>query len=105
MADTHAHTSLDKSSHETAKYLSSHLRNEATAAGWPDHIVSGMKVHYHEGEFKIAANKKHTKEINDLEYGTQDSRPTAAMRRFSNDTSEAEEFLVGRMLKHMGGEL
>jgi len=98
MADTHAHTSLDKSSHETAKYLSSHLRNEATAAGWPDHIVSGMKVHYHEGEFKIAANKKHTKEINDLEYGTQDSRPT-------NDTSEAEEFLVGRMLKHMGGEL
>ena len=105
MADTHAHTALDKSIHETARYLSSHLRNEASASGWPDHIVGRMKVHYHDGEFKIAAHPRHTKQINDLEYGTPDTRPTAAMRRFANNLSEAEEFLVGRMTHHMGGDL
>ena len=105
MADTHAHTALNKSAHETARYMSTHLQNEARAAGWPDHIVKGMKVQHHDGEFKISANSKHSKEIKNLEYGTPDSRPTAAMRRFSNNTAEAEEFFVGRMLDNLGGQL
>lgn len=105
MADTHAHTALNKSAHETARYMSTHLQNEARAAGWPDHVVKGMRVRHHDGEFKISANPKHSKEIHDLEYGTTDSRPTAAMRRFSNNTAEAEEFFVGRMLDNLGGQL
>jgi hypothetical protein len=105
MADTHAHTALNKSAQETARYMSTHLQNEARAAGWPDHIVNGMKVQHHDGEFKISANSKHSKEIKNLEYGTPDSRPTAAMRRFSNNTAEAEEFFVGRMLDNLGGQL
>lgn len=105
MTNTHAHTALEKSSHETARMLSHQFRNEARASGWPEHIVSRMRVHYHEGEFKISGHKSHTKDIHDLEYGTTSQRPTAAMRRFANRLSEGEEFLAGRMLHHMGGDL
>lgn len=105
MADTHAHTALEKSSYETAHMLSRQLRHETRASGWPEHIVNRMKVHYHDGEFKIAAHPKHTSHINDLEYGTPSTRPTAAMRRFSNRLQEGESFLVGRMMMHLGGDL
>ena len=105
MANTHAHTALEKSSHETARVLTHHLRNEAAASGWPEHIINHMHVRYHDDEFKISAHKNHTKDVHDLEYGTPDSRPTAAMRRFANRLSEGEEFFVGRMMQHMGGDL
>jgi hypothetical protein len=38
----------------------------------------------------------------DLEYGTPNTQPTAAVRRFKNRQDEAEHFFVGRLEKHFG---
>jgi hypothetical protein len=38
----------------------------------------------------------------DLEYGTPDTQPTAAIRRFKNRQQESEHFFVNRLEQHFG---
>ena len=90
---------LHKASNETSHYLTAHLRAETHASGWPTKITRGMRVVHDNGTFGIHHADSHKDQVHDLEYGTPDDRPTAAMRRFSNRTKEAEKFLVNRLMK------
>lgn len=98
------HHILNQASHDTTRLLSAHLRSQARASGWPEHIVRHMRVSY-AGDFKIGAHPEHMKEIENLEYGTPSTQPTAALRRFGNRTQEAEKFLMGRIAQQLGGKL
>lgn len=98
----HVKSSLHKASLDTTKILSAHLRSEARASGWPDHIVRSLHVAHQDGEFSVHGHPDHRKETMDLEYGTPGTQPTAAIRRFSNRTREAEKFLMGRTMAHLG---
>ena len=82
--------------------MTSHLRSEAHASGWPKHIVNNMHVSYGKEGFQANVHESHEAEAKNLEYGTPSSQPTAAVRRFSNRTQEAETFLVGRLSKMIG---
>jgi len=86
--------------------MSAQLRAEARASGWPHNIVRGLHVRYSPtGGFTTHVHPAHFDEAQDLEFGTPGTRPTYAIRRFSNRMSEAEEFLTGRLLAHLGGGL
>ena len=93
---------LHHASNETAHYMTAHLRSEAHASGWPSHIIRNMHVSHEAGSFDVHVHDDHKNHAHELEYGTPDSRPTAAVRRFSNRTTEAEKFLVGRMSQMLG---
>lgn len=97
-----AKESLHKASVETTRFMSAHLRSEARASGWPDHVVRGMHVTYDDGNFAVHSHPDHKAEILNLEYGTPDTQPTAAIRRYANRTAEAQKFLLGRAAKHLG---
>ena len=94
-------TSLHKSSVETTRMMSAHLRAETRASGWPEHIVRGMHVSYSDGAFSVHSHPDHRDEILNLEYGTPNTQPTAAIRRYENRTAEAERFLLGRTMHHL----
>jgi len=94
-------TSLNKSSLETTRMMSAHLRAETRASGWPEHIVRGMHVSYDDGAFSVRSHPDHRAEVLNLEYGTPGTQPTAAIRRYSNRTAEAEKFLLGRTAQHL----
>ena len=96
------HSALNKASHETAGFMSSHLRNEAHASGWPTEVVRGMRVKYGKEGFENHVHDSHHALAQDLEYGVPGTSPTAAIRRSSNHTEEAEAFLHGRLAHHLG---
>ena len=96
------HSALHKSSVETSRFLSAHLRNEARASNWPEQIVSHMGVSYSKNGFSAHVHDAHYDDAMRLEYGTPSQQPTAAIRRFANRTQGAEEFLTKRLHKHVG---
>jgi len=95
-------SAVHKSSHEAAQVMSSQLRSEARASGWPEHVVRNMHVKYDSGKFTSHVHEAHAAEAGDLEYGTPNQRPTAAIRRASNRTQESEKFLIGRLAQRVG---
>lgn len=96
-------SSLNKASVETARFMSAHLRAEARACGWPEHIVSSLHVAHSDGVFSVHSHPDHRAEVLNLEYGTPDTQPTAAIRRFNNRQYESEKFLIGRTAMHLVG--
>jgi hypothetical protein len=96
------HSALEKASHETSRVMTHQLKLEAHASGWPSHVVRNMSVKYGEEGFQAHVHDSHEGTAHELEYGTTSTQPTAAVRRFSNRTQEAEKFLVGRLNKHVG---
>ena len=82
--------------------MSAHLRSEARASGWPDHVVSNLHVTHSNGSFSIHAHPGHRNDVMDLEYGTSSSRPNRAIHRFTTNQKESEKFLVKRMFHHLG---
>jgi len=96
------HSALQKASHETTKFMTSSLRSEARKSGWPSHVVANMGVTYGDNGFEAHVHDRHIDEAKNLEYGTETSRPTAAVRRFKNRQSESSTFLAGRLSHHLG---
>lgn len=82
--------------------MSAQLRSEARASGWPDNIVRGMHVTYDKGSFVVRSHPDHKPQVLNLEYGTPDTQPTAAIRRFSNRQHSSEYFLLKRAMQHIG---
>lgn len=93
---------IHQASNETAHLMTAHLRSEAHASGWPSEVSRRIKVTHNNGSFDVHAHESVEAHVHDLEYGTPDHRPTAAIRRYSNRTNEAEHFLVGRISKILG---
>jgi len=100
-----ARESLNRASVETTRFMGAHLRSEARASGWPEKIVRNLHVRHSDGAFTIHGNPTHKTEILNLEYGTPNTQPTAAMRRFNNRQQEAEKFMLARTMQHMDGYL
>lgn len=99
---SHVRTSIAKASADTTHYMGAHLRSEASASGWPDHIVRSMHVTHGAPGFEAHVHEDHFGHAQDLEYGTPDARPTAAVRRFANRTQQHEHFLVSRLEHYLG---
>ena len=83
--------------------MSAQVRAEARASGWPDHVARGLHVAYADGGFQVNSHDSHYAAAQDLEYGTPGTQPTAAIRRYSNRTGEAQKFLLKRTMHHLGG--
>ena len=95
-------SALKNAGKDTSHYLTAHLRQEAAESKWPSHLVNSLKVEHEGHSFKPTIHDDHVSEALDYEYGTPNMRPTAAIRRAGNRTTEAEKFYVNRFMKHLG---
>ena len=93
---------MKAASHETTRLMSALLRSEAQASGWPSDVSRTLRVSHGKNGFEAHVSKRHYQSAMDLEYGTPNTQPTAAVRRFKNRQDEAEHFFVGRLEKHFG---
>jgi len=96
------HSAIKNSGHETSRFVTAHVRDEARNSGWPEDLIHSTHVSYGEDGFTAHTHDKHAEKVKDLEYGTPSSRPTAALRRAANRTHEAESFFVQRLAQHLG---
>ena len=90
---------------ETAQFMTVDLRNEIQASGWSNSLVNSIKVSYINNHLDVHIPSKHKALADNWEYGTPSRQPTAAIRRFSNRTEEAEKFLLKRVKSHLRGVL
>lgn len=82
--------------------MTGQIRKEAKASEWPRHVVGNMGVTYDKKKFEVHVHDKHFNEAHTLEYGTETTRPTAAIRRSLNNTKEAEQFFLETLHKIVG---
>lgn len=97
MKDTNPYSNaIKKASRESSRYMSALMRTEARASGWPEKVVRSISV---DDSFNVNVDEKHHSLAMNLEYGTPDTQPTAALRRMGNRTQEVEHFFVKRLSK------
>jgi hypothetical protein len=77
-------SSIHSTLSQTAVPLTKELRSAALKSGWPKEAVRSLSVHFNEGEFAIKYPDHVKGLVEDLEYGTEDTPPSAVIRQFSN---------------------
>lgn len=100
----HIHSAIEQAAKQTSRYMTGQIRKEAKASGWPRHVAANMGVVYENKSFQVHVHDRHFEEAQTLEYGTETQRPTAAIRRSVNRTSEADQFFTST-LRSIVGEL
>jgi hypothetical protein len=100
----HIHSAIEHAAKQTSRYMTGQLRRETKASGWPRQVSANMGVIYDNKKFQVHVHDSHISEANDLEYGTTSSRPTAAIRRSTNRTQDADAFFM-KTLRKVVGEL
>ena len=93
---------IHTSTKEVTHHMTAHVQAEATAHGWPSHVVNSMHVSHDKDGFSVNTHSAHHAEALNLEYGTPTQQPTAAVRKFLNNHSESEAFFMGRLSTHLG---
>jgi len=71
-----------------AERLTPEFRQEALDAGWPAQIVMQLTVEEVDGELSVQYPENISSEVEDLEYGTPETVPTALIRNFMFRHSE-----------------
>jgi len=77
-------STLHKSIQKKTVGLSRDLRSSAMHSGWPEGLARSLSVNSSEGKVSIDYPDELRNDIHSWEYGTEDRRPNAVMRRFMN---------------------
>jgi hypothetical protein len=64
------------------KALTTELRSDALAAGWPRELVKSLEVSINKLSIMIDYDERYAVKIEDLEYGTEDTNPSPVFRKF-----------------------
>lgn len=72
--------------------------------GWPDAVVNQLAIRQENGEYTISYPPHLAAQVNFLEYGDQDTPPSAVLRNFLTNYIDTDAFATGisRSLKGMG---
>jgi hypothetical protein len=96
---------LHKAAQDTAAYMTFDVRRSARSHGWQPHEVSSLRVRYSDGNFNINAEGEHKEAALTKEYGTEQARPTAVIRKYSNNPGKSADVLIQQLKKYRGGRL
>ena len=95
---------VHNAAHASAAYMQADLRHSAIEHGWHPTVAGALHVNYEDGKFNIQVNEEHYNAAHVHEYGDEHTRPTATVRKYGNDTTEAERaFAISleRQLRHL----
>jgi len=97
--------SARKIANQTSLLMTSDLRQSAMDNGWGAEVASNTHVMYDGKSYLIDVRSDLESQAMDLEYGTPSTRPTAAIRKYSNNTQDAENAFVTALEKELGVDL
>ena len=90
-------TAYSKLSEHTASQLTNQLRNHASENGWHPSVVANMHVTYDGSEYKVKIHPDYVDRAFVHEYGNENKKPTAAIRKFSEKANV--KGIVGEVVK------
>lgn len=85
--------------------MTAELRMSALNNGWDANSAFGTNVVHKENSFNLDIDSSVNTQVMNLEYGTEQSRPTAVFRKYGNNTSKIEKALISRLEKEIGFKL
>jgi len=88
---TNSKTSYRRAVSAAARELTHGLRKSALDHGWPNDAIRGIGVVHDGRSFRLHTAKSVESTVWAQEYGTETSRPTAAIRKFLNDSNKINE--------------
>lgn len=65
-----------------AAALTPRIRNHARELGWPEEVADSLTLQVHDGEIRAAWPSSMNRRVMDLEFGTQERAPRAAIGTF-----------------------
>jgi hypothetical protein len=94
---------LQKSTGDTAISLTNKLRQSALEHGWDKTVVSNMHVLHDNGSFNVHVHPEYKDKAFVHEYGNESTRPTAVIRKFSNQKGVIHAELLNHIAKNYRG--
>jgi hypothetical protein len=91
-----------KAAKNAANLMTFEVRKKAKDNGWEEDVVNSIKVSFQNDKYQLSISNNFTEKAMDLEYGTTRSRPTAAIRKFANNTSKAEAAIIKGLEQELG---
>ena len=82
--------------------LTSILRDHLLANGWPYEAALSVSIVYTGERFDYKFEGASAKEAETLEFGSEETRPTAAVRGFLNKTSVIEQVYMAQLERQLG---
>lgn len=74
-----------KAAHDTARIMTSQLRQHALESGWDADVVNNLSVINKNGKFTTDIHPSYANRAFTHEYGDEHNRPTATIRKYLND--------------------
>lgn len=90
----------NKASQDTASFMTHQLRLSALQHGWDRDVVENTHVEYSGKKFTVKVHGDYADRAFVHEYGSETQRPTAVIRKYTNDTAVAEGTLVSQINEH-----
>jgi hypothetical protein len=96
--------SFAEGAHFDSFVTTNRLRTFCRINGWPEEVASQMFIRQEDGEYTISFPENLSAQVNFLEYGDQDTPPSAVLRNFLTNYIDTDAFATGisRSLKGMG---
>jgi hypothetical protein len=92
-----------KAAKSTAGFMTMQLRQSALQHGWDSDVVAHLHVVHEDGKFKTHVEPEYADRAWVHEYGTEHIRPTAVLRKYSNNPKVAKEALWHSISHHYEG--
>lgn len=96
-------SALTQAGQETAIVMTAQLRSQCIASGWDKSVADRIKVTFSSKGFKVIYPDEVKRDVENLEYGTPSSQPTAAIRKFMNRLDKPASYMLSRANKISGG--
>ena len=96
------HKSTDKAVASTARFMTAELRRHAISQGWEPHVANGLSVKWDGSSMKHDLGEHTFDEAFVHEYGDENHRPKATVRRFLNRPMKAEHNLISSLDYYWG---
>jgi len=96
---------VDRVRVQIADRLTTDLRDTTSKAGWPDFVVSNLRVLWDGSTWRVDIPSTIRETVDDLEYGTQTRTPNPALRRFTARMGTLADRAAAAALVNLGGEV
>jgi len=83
--------------------MTADLRSHALEAGWHPDVVAHMHVEHNNGEFSVKVHPDYHSRAFTHEYGDETARPTAVIRKYSNNNGHTSQVFKAYFSKNFGG--
>ena len=93
-----------KATQDTAAYMTADIRNRALNDGWHPNVVSTLRVEHGDDGFQAKVNAEHSAAAFTHEFGDEDNRPSATVRKYANDSHASSQAFMASLNKHFGGK-